>query len=129
MLMKKLLILLIPLLFTLLVPSKIFAQKILSTPKEEYFKAQVVDIEKQGQRDDQGYKNYFQTLKVRAEDGPQKGKILTVENGDESQITKDQFVSMDQKIILVWGIRRFLVRCLWGLPFGWCWDVDRSNQK
>jgi len=101
--MKKILILLIPLLFTLFAPSRISAQNIPSAPnapKEEYFKAQVVNIEKQGQRDNQGYKSYFQTLKARIENGPQKGKTVVVENGDESQITKDQFVINGQEIIV-----------------------------
>jgi len=101
--MKKLLILLISLLFILIAPSKSSAQNVPSVPsipKEEYFKAQVVYIEKQGQRDNQGYKSYFQTLKVRVENGSQKEKLLTVENGDESQITKDQFVTVNQEIVV-----------------------------
>jgi uncharacterized membrane protein len=69
-------------------------------PKEEYFKALVVSIVKEGQRDNQGYKSYFQTLKAQAEDGPQKGELLTIENGDQSQITKGQFVSIGQEIVV-----------------------------
>ncbi|MGA2967808.1 MAG: YibE/F family protein [Candidatus Levyibacteriota bacterium] len=97
--MKKVL-LLIPLLLLLLTPTKSFAQNILPTPKEEYFKARVVSVIREGERDNQGYKSYFQTLKVWAEDGPQKGKFVTVENGAEAQITKDQFVNSGQEIIV-----------------------------
>lgn len=101
--MQKILLLFIPLLLIFLVPPKIFAQSMPSAPsapKEEYFRAEVASIIKEGQKDNQGYKSYFQTLKVRAEDGAQKGKLLTVENGDESQITKDQFVVTGQEIIV-----------------------------
>jgi len=98
--MKKILLLVIPLLLVLLFSSKVFAQTMPATPKEEYFKAKVVDIEKQGLRENQGEKSYFQTLKVEIEDGPQKGKLVIVENGNESQITKDQFVSIGQEIII-----------------------------
>ena len=101
--MPKILLLFIFLLLVLLIPAKIFAQNLPSAPnapKEDYFKAQVVSISKEGQRDNQGYKSYFQTLKVQIEDGPQKGKIVVVGNGDESQITKDQFVVEGQEIIV-----------------------------
>lgn len=82
------------------VPPKSFAQNMQPMPKEEYFRARVVGIIAQGQRDNQGYKSYFQTLKAEAEDGPQKRKIFSVENGDASQITKDQFVVSGQEIIV-----------------------------
>lgn len=97
--MRKSLLLVIPLLLILLLPLKVFAQQ-MQTPKEEYFKARVVSIVNEGQRNMRGYKSYFQTLKVQAEDGPQAGKTLTVDNGNESQITKDQFVTMGQEIIV-----------------------------
>ena len=98
--MKKLLLLVIPLLLVLLVSSKAFAQSMQAPPKEEYFKASVISIVDEGQRDMQGYKSYFQTIKALLEDGSQKGKTVTVENGSESQITKDQFVSPGQEIIV-----------------------------
>ncbi|MGA2911698.1 MAG: YibE/F family protein [Candidatus Levyibacteriota bacterium] len=100
--MRKILLFTIPLLLLLLLlaPAKSFAQSMPSTPKEEYFKARVISITEQGEKDEQGFKSYFQTLKVQAEDGQQKGALLTVENGDESQITKDQFVTSGQEIIV-----------------------------
>jgi len=98
--MQKILLLFIPLLLVFFVPQKIFAQNMPSTPKEAYFKAQVISIVKEGQRDNQGYKSYFQTLKAKIEDGSQKGKIVVVANGDESQISKDQFVTNNQEIIV-----------------------------
>jgi uncharacterized membrane protein len=97
--MKKML-LLIPLLLFLFVSPKTFAQNMQSPPKEDYFKARVVSIINQGQRDIQGFKSYFQTLKVQAEDGPQAGKFLIVENGAESQITKNEFVATGQEIVV-----------------------------
>jgi uncharacterized membrane protein len=96
---KKTLLLVIPLLLLLLISSKTFAQN-LQAPKEEYFKAHAISIVEQGQKDEQGFKSYYQILKVKIEDGSQKGTTLTADNGDQSQITKDQFVSNGQEIII-----------------------------
>lgn len=97
---KKIVLFIIPLLLIFLTSAKSFAQNVPSAPKEEYFKALVLSIENEGQRDSQGFRSYFQTIKVELEDDQQKGRIVTVENGNESQITKDQFVSPGQEIIV-----------------------------
>ncbi len=69
-------------------------------PREEYFKAKVLSVVGEGRSNNQGYTSYFQTLKVQAEDGPQAGKAFTVEDGKTVQITKDQFVTAGQEIIV-----------------------------
>jgi uncharacterized membrane protein len=97
--MKKILLLFIPLLLTLLFSSKVFAQA-MQAPKEEYFKARVLSVIQEGQRNNQGFKSYFQILKVQAEDGSQQGRIITVDNGTESQITKEEFVMTGQEIVV-----------------------------
>jgi uncharacterized membrane protein len=97
--MKKIILLCISLFLALLFSSKVFAQDIQS-PKDAYFKARVVSIIQEGQRNNQGFKSYFQNVRVQAEDGSQQGKLLTVDNGTESQITKDEFVSPGQEIVV-----------------------------
>lgn len=98
--MRKIVLFVIPLLLLLLTSTKSFAQNVPPAPKEEYFKARVLSVIKQGESNSQGYKSYFQTLKVQVEDGPQAGKTFTVENGNTVQITKDQFVTAGQEIIV-----------------------------
>ena len=72
----------------------------LQAPKQEFFKGKVIEIVEQGQKELQGYKNYFQTLRVQIIDGTEKGKYTIIENGKEAQITKDQLVSKNQEIIV-----------------------------
>lgn len=69
-------------------------------PTQEFFKARVVEVVEQGEKEAQGRKNYYQTLRVKIEDGTEKGKFTVLENGKDFQITKDQLVSKDQEIIV-----------------------------
>jgi uncharacterized membrane protein len=97
---KEIFLLTLSLLFLLLFSGKSLAQTMPTIPKEEYFRAHVVSVIKEGERDNQGFKSYFQTLKVQIDEGLQKGRLITVENGNESQITKDQFVTLNQEIVV-----------------------------
>lgn len=72
----------------------------LQAPKQDFYKAKVVEIVEQGEKTIQGYKNYFQTLRVQIIDGTEKGKYTIIENGKEAQITKDQMVSRNQEIVV-----------------------------
>lgn len=69
-------------------------------PTQEFFKATVVEVVEQGEKTIEGRKNYYQTLRVRFEDGTAKGKFTVIENGKQFQITKDQLVKKDQGIIV-----------------------------
>ena len=78
-----------------------FAQSApLQAPKQEFFKAKVVQIIKQGQKELDGFKAYYQTLRVQIEDGSQKGKYTIIQNGKDAQTTKDQLVSKNQEIVV-----------------------------
>lgn len=72
----------------------------LQAPKQEFFKANVIEIVDQGEKTIQGYKNYFQTLRIQIIDGTEKGKYTIIENGQDAQITKDQLVSKNQEIVV-----------------------------
>lgn len=95
--MKKIL-LSIAFLFLFVTPT--FAQIPPSQPKLEFFKASVVEIVDQGQKEIDGVKNYFQTLRVKIDDGSEKGKFTVIQNGNQTQITKDQLVSKNQEIVV-----------------------------
>ena len=72
----------------------------IQAPKQEFFKGKVVEVVEQGEKTIQGYKNYFQTLRVRIIDGTEKGKYTIIENGKDAQITKEQLVDKNQDIIV-----------------------------
>lgn len=72
----------------------------MQAPKQEFFKGKVVEIVDQGEKTIQGYKNYFQTLRVQIIDGTEKGKYTIIENGKDAQITKDQLVDKNQEIVV-----------------------------
>ena len=98
--MKKWLVLI----FLLLVLSKqtVYAQHNLQTqsPKQEFFKARVVEIVEQGEKEINGIKNYYQTLRIQILDGGEKGKYSVIENGKDARITKDQLVAKNQEMVI-----------------------------
>jgi len=99
--MKKVFILLTSLLFVFFVTGNVFAQQNNQPdPKQEYVKAVVVQIVSQGEKETFGYKNLFQTLRVKITTGPDTGKYTVVENGRDTHITKDQEVAVGEEIIL-----------------------------
>jgi uncharacterized membrane protein len=69
-------------------------------PKQDFFRGRVVEVVEQGEKTIEGYRNYYQTLRVQIIDGTQKGKFTIIENGKDIQITKDQLVSKNQQIIV-----------------------------
>ena len=78
-----------------------FAQSVPpQAPIQQFFKARVVQIVEQGEKEIDGYKVYYQTLRIQIEDGTQKGKYTIIENGKEAQITKDQLVNKNQEIVV-----------------------------
>lgn len=72
----------------------------LQAPHQEFFKALVVEIIDQEQKEIAGYKSYYQTLRVQMEDGTKKGKFTIIQNGTQAQITKDQLAKKGQEIIV-----------------------------
>ena len=97
--MKK--IFLVTLLLLCCLKTPVFAQNSLpQAPKQEFLKGIVIQVIEQGEKTAEGYKNYYQTLRVKLIDGTQKGKFTIIENGKDAQITKDQLVSKNQQIIV-----------------------------
>lgn len=57
-----------------------------------------MEITEQGERYQGAYKSFYQNLKVKL--SQQDGKIITIEYGKNSQINKDQLLSVGQQIIV-----------------------------
>lgn len=72
----------------------------LQAPKQEFFKGQVIEIVEQGAKTIERYKAYYQILRVKIDDGSKMGKFTVIENGKQAQITKDQLLIKDQKIVV-----------------------------
>lgn len=70
-------------------------------PKQEYFKAQVTKIIKEGSRDITEYKNFFQFIEVRILEGPEKGKTITLENGGSLKTVKQKSVNKGYQVVIL----------------------------
>lgn len=67
---------------------------------QEFFRAEVIKINKEGIKEVYGFKNLYQDLELRFLDGPGKGTVVNVVNGGESQITPLQKVVVGEKVVL-----------------------------
>lgn len=70
-------------------------------PKQEYYKAQVIKIVKDGTRDIQSYKNFFQFVNVKFLDGPQKGKTISVENSGSIKTAEQKSLKTGDKVVIL----------------------------
>lgn len=68
---------------------------------DRYFKAQVVEIEKEEEKLVAGYKNFSQTIKVRILEGEEQGKELTLETGGIAGVTLSQKLAQGDTIVLL----------------------------
>ncbi len=77
----------------------VLAQTNDQTP-QEFFKAVVTKITKEGVKDIGGYKSIYQDVELQILDGSQQGATVSLENGGESLITPDQKVAVGEEVIL-----------------------------
>ena len=70
-------------------------------PKQEYYKAQVTKIIKEGSRDILQYKNFFQFIEVKFLEGPEKGKTVTFENGGSLKTVEQKSLKKGDQIIVL----------------------------
>lgn len=86
--------------FLLISPSAVFAQT--TPPPEEFYKAEVMEIVTSGETFiDEDKTQPYQTVKVRILDGKEKDKEVTLDHGKMTTISKDQLVSVGEKIVLL----------------------------
>lgn len=82
----------------LFLPSQTYAQT--AQPKQEYMKAKVVSIEKEGTRDIGGTKNLFQQIKLQIISGTEKDKQISLEYGGTRTLYPSQKVRAGDTVIL-----------------------------
>lgn len=70
-------------------------------PKQEYYKGQVTQIIKEGSRDIEQYKNFFQFIEVKFLEGPEKGKTVTFENGGSLKMVEQKSLKAGDQIIVL----------------------------
>jgi len=75
-------------------------EKQFQPPKQNFYIAKVVEIIDQGQKKMEGFTAYFQTLRVKINDGSKSGKFTVIQNGSQTQINKDQLIKNGQTIIV-----------------------------
>lgn len=72
-----------------------------SKPADRYFKAEVVKVVKEGEKEVAGFKNYLQVLDCRILDGSEKGKVVRVENGGVIRISPRQKLNTADRVVLI----------------------------
>ncbi len=70
-------------------------------PKQEYFKGEVTKIIKSGTRDIQNYKNFFQFVEVKITEGPEKGKVVALENSGSIKTAEQKSLEKGDKIVVL----------------------------
>ncbi len=72
-----------------------------NAPKQEYLKGEVTKIIKNGTKDIQNYKNFFQFIDVKILEGKEKGKIISLENSGSLKTVKQKEVKKGDQIVLL----------------------------
>jgi uncharacterized membrane protein len=78
----------------------VFAQQHPQLPQQNFYKAKVIKIVKEGLENINGTENRFQTIEVKILEGSLKGKIITLQNGGQTTITSDQKVKVGDTIVV-----------------------------
>lgn len=88
--------------FTFLGASQVSAQQTETAPPpvSEFYKALVLSIESQGEKDFNGIKNIYQEVTLKVLDGPDKDKIIKIDNGGTISISAEQKVKAGETVVL-----------------------------
>ena len=65
-----------------------------------YFKGEVVNVVKEGEKSIGGLQNFTQELQVKLTEGPDSGKIVSVENGGMIKILESQKVQAGDEVVI-----------------------------
>lgn len=82
--------------FLNILPLKTYAQEF----KEQFFKAEVINILDEKEINSEAGKNYSQQVKLKLLDGDEEGKEITIEHGGQLKITESQKVKTGDVVIL-----------------------------
>lgn len=95
-------ILLFVFLLAIFLPSQVLAQENKQyPPNEEYYSAQVLKIEQEGEKEIAGSKNPFQIVKLKILDGPKKGEDVTTEYGGLINLSTIQKVKAGDMVVIL----------------------------
>ena len=100
--MKKIFLFFILLFCSLFISQKTFAQQL---PQDQlvlqtFFKGTVTEIIKEGEVTIGNQRNAFQDIKVKVIEGKDTGKIITIKQGGQFNLTPQQRVVQDQEVLL-----------------------------
>lgn len=70
------------------------------SPKQEFYKAVVIEISEQGETEIDNYKSYYQIISVKLLEGLEKGKVKNIENGKQFRMGKNQLLKVNQEIVI-----------------------------
>lgn len=79
----------------------VFAQQKQAQPKEEYFKARVVQVVDEGKVISNGQTNLYQDLKIKIIEGAEQGKTLDFHYGDPETLRPERKVSQGETVVLL----------------------------
>jgi uncharacterized membrane protein len=69
--------------------------------KEEFYRAKVVEILREGKRNLGGYQNPYQVVKLKFINGSAKDEEVTFEHGEQGGLTSDKLVSEGEEVVVV----------------------------
>lgn len=72
----------------------------IAQPTERYYRGKVTEIVSSGQTEINGFTNFNQKLKVKIQNGSQKGKVVTIDYGGVFNISPQQKLAAGDAIIL-----------------------------
>jgi len=72
-----------------------------NTPKENLYKAEVLEVVDEGETGVEGFKNRYQDLRLEILDGPNKGKIIVLTHGSLVTLDDGLIVKKDDKVVLL----------------------------
>ena len=105
--MKKVFLVLVAFIFYFSTTSFLYAQELesplprLETSLETFYKAKILNIKEQGQKEDVGgILNDYQLLELKILNGDQKGKQILLQYGGDFDLQKNQFLRVNQLVIL-----------------------------
>jgi uncharacterized membrane protein len=86
-------------LFSFVIRVQTFAQQP-NTPSQEFYKAEIIKVEREGVVIIGGTKTPYQVVLVQLLEGRDKGKVATIRYGDATTISQAQKVAIGEKVIL-----------------------------
>ncbi len=70
-------------------------------PKENLYKAKVLEVVDEGETGSGEFKNKYQDLRLELLDGPDKGKIIVLTHGNLATLSDDMLLKQDDKVVIL----------------------------